>query len=127
VLADRIALDFEGTYWAPLQFPTFRSAIADFWSLTGQAPWVSFNLVDEWEYTAEFYTGLLQTTRSEGISGFDLHTALSTSGDLAPAFTESSWEKLAQVIPEPQGWMTVSAGIAALGLLHRARKSVPRA
>lgn len=117
-LADRIVLDFQGTYWVTMDPPYFHLAIDEFWTLTGQAPWVSFNAVDEWEYTSEFYTGLLQKVRGYGVSGFNLHTPLSAAGDLAPAFTPSSWYKIS-VVPEPQGWMTLGAGIAVLWLLYR--------
>jgi hypothetical protein len=96
-ISDRMVLDFTGTYWVPVFAPYFLTAITDFQAITGEDPTVSFNLVDEWEYTPDFYAGLLRKVRTYGISGFDLHTALSAGGDLAPAFTRSSWGKVAAI------------------------------
>ncbi len=96
-IADHLLLPIVGTYWVPFGVPYFIDAITDFRALTGNDPWVSFALVDEWEYTAGYYEGLLGTVRAQGISGFDLHGVLSTAGDLAPAFTRSQWRKVREI------------------------------
>jgi hypothetical protein len=54
---------------------------------------VSFVQVDEWEYDAAFYQGLRHFVSAQGISGFNLHTPIST-GDLAPAFSRTQYRRL---------------------------------
>ncbi|MDH3626441.1 MAG: family 10 glycosylhydrolase [Acidobacteriota bacterium] len=93
-VADEIMLVFPGTYWVPIASPYWQTAIFDIRALTGTDPWVSFQIVDEWEYTPRFYRGLARFVRQSGISGFNLHTTLSGLGELSPALTRSQWEKI---------------------------------
>lgn len=91
-VADNVLLVFLGTYWVPQNPPYWLTAIADYKALTASNPWVSFLLVDEWEYSPRFYRGLIHYVRESGIDGFNLHTVLSTLGELSPALTHAEWE-----------------------------------
>jgi hypothetical protein len=91
-IADDIMLVILGTYWLPVDPPYWQTMIADYQTITGSNPWVTFLLVDEWEYAPRFYRGLVHYGRESGIAGFNLHTPLSTLGELSPALTRAEWE-----------------------------------
>jgi hypothetical protein len=96
-LVDDVLLSFGGTSWTHSDPPGWLPLIDEYRVLTGEEPWVSFNVVDEWEYTARFYRGVANLARGPGIAGFNLHTGLSTLGELSPALTRSQWQKVLRI------------------------------
>jgi hypothetical protein len=96
-IGDDVMLVFLGTYWVPAPAPYWQGSIPAYRALTGRDPWVSFALVDEWEYTPRFYRGLVHSARQFGIAGFNLHTLLSTVGEHSPALTRSLWHKVESI------------------------------
>jgi hypothetical protein len=96
-ISDDLLLPFLGTYWVPQDPPYWVGAISDYRALTGEDPWASFLLTEEWEYQPRFYRGLAHMARQSGLSGFGLHTALSSLGELSPALTRARWESLSAI------------------------------
>jgi len=86
-----------GTWW----YNRYPGARVDAPSSPFYAYTFSKDLVDEWEYTPRFYTGLVHRARSHGIGGFNLHTLLSPVGELSPALSRSRWQKIEAIdLPE---------------------------
>jgi uncharacterized lipoprotein YddW (UPF0748 family) len=93
-VVDDVMLSFVGTPWTHSDPTPWLATINEFRTLTGNDPWITLAMVDEWEYTPRFYRGAANLARQEGIAGFNLHTTLSAVGELSPAFTRSEWEKI---------------------------------
>lgn len=95
-VVDQVMLIVPSTSWVAggLQASVWRS-LHDYHAQTGRKPWVSVNLVDEWEYSSAFYLGLRDMLGVKfPISGFGLHTGLSAVGELAPALSRVAWWKI---------------------------------
>jgi len=84
----------------------FPTVAQDLKTKTGITPGISFYFTDEWEYTPEFYNGVVQYADSKGINFVSFHAANSLEGEYAyaynvplyaPAFTKAQYLKISQV------------------------------
>ena len=100
-VVNHVMLIVPGTSWVSggLQASVWQS-LHDYYAQTGRKPWVSVNLVDEWEYSSAFYRGLRDMLGAKfPISGFGLHTGLSAVGELSPALSRTAWWTVRHISP----------------------------
>ena len=94
-LGNGLIIPVSSNYWSfSSRYQTITSELQ---TLTGITPSISFPLIDEWEYTPEFYNGLIQNAYSKGIDFIAFHNINSFDGAFGPAFTYSHYQKIEEI------------------------------